>query len=308
MLIKSLTGLNHKFLVILNKVDKLDSSVDFARAYGSLGWALSKVIKRKDIPQIYTMYNEGMQGHSGTTALPLKAFDLKRHEVIEEVMRVPQRHNDNIITNLEDTLRQAEMISTIVQLIRSRARARLARLQAWGATSILVPVVVAYQLWKVVAFHLAAQQAAEAEAAASLRGRRGHVIASPGPAQNEWELPSLEVCVFALLVYSLVSAGVLRFLWAYFLQYQRELFLNLDSLFEEAYADYFVHNDGEDLRSRWQIVRPKLAGILLATPLFMVLPTIDQWEIQRMKEVQAKDMWYLRQLARKLRQEPAAAK
>lgn len=29
-------------------MDKLDNSVDFARAYGALGWALSKVIKRKD--------------------------------------------------------------------------------------------------------------------------------------------------------------------------------------------------------------------------------------------------------------------
>ena len=30
------------------EVDKLDNSIDFARAYGALGWALSKVIKRKD--------------------------------------------------------------------------------------------------------------------------------------------------------------------------------------------------------------------------------------------------------------------
>merc|ERR1719277_1474375 len=59
VLTKSLAGLNHKFLVVLNKVDKLDNSIDFARAYGTLGWALSKVIKRKDIPQIYTMYNVG---------------------------------------------------------------------------------------------------------------------------------------------------------------------------------------------------------------------------------------------------------
>jgi len=295
--------------VVLNKVDKLDNSVDFARAYGALGWALSKVIKRKDIPQIYTMYNEGMQGPEGATTLPLKAFDLKRHEVIEEVMRVPQRHNDNIITNLEDTLRQAEMISTIVQVIRSRVRARLLRLQAWAATSILVPVLVAYQLWNVVATHLAAQHAAEAEAAAAAsRGRRGRMPAPTGAGQDEWELPGFWMGVGAVVIYSLICAGVLRFLWAYFLQYQRELFLNLDNMFEETYADHFIHNDGEDLRARWQIVRPKLAGILLATPLFLLLPIVDQWEIQRMREVQAKDMWYLRQLARQLRQAPGSTK
>ena len=34
--------------VMSGEVDKLDNSVDFARAYGALGWALSKVIKRKE--------------------------------------------------------------------------------------------------------------------------------------------------------------------------------------------------------------------------------------------------------------------
>merc|ERR1719329_1061378 len=62
VLTQSLSGLDHKFLILLNKVDQLDSSVDFARAYGTLGWALSKVIPRKDIPMIYTMYNAGTDG------------------------------------------------------------------------------------------------------------------------------------------------------------------------------------------------------------------------------------------------------
>lgn len=34
------------------EVDQLDSTVDFARAYGTLGWALSKVIQRKDAPAL----------------------------------------------------------------------------------------------------------------------------------------------------------------------------------------------------------------------------------------------------------------
>lgn len=47
-----------RFLVVLNKVDQLDNNVDFARAFGTLGWALSKVIPQKDIPMVWTMYNE----------------------------------------------------------------------------------------------------------------------------------------------------------------------------------------------------------------------------------------------------------
>merc|ERR1712032_402459 len=77
VLTKSVVGLDHKFVIVLNKVDQLDSSIDFARAYGTLSWALSKVIPRKDIPQIYTMYNAGVDTGEEKVRehkLPLEAF------------------------------------------------------------------------------------------------------------------------------------------------------------------------------------------------------------------------------------------
>jgi len=48
-------GLDHKLHIILNKADQFRKIHDFARAYGSLCWNLSKVIQRKDLPRIYTM-------------------------------------------------------------------------------------------------------------------------------------------------------------------------------------------------------------------------------------------------------------
>jgi hypothetical protein len=48
-------GLDHKLHIILNKADQFRKIHDFARAYGSLCWNLSKVIPRKDLPQIHTM-------------------------------------------------------------------------------------------------------------------------------------------------------------------------------------------------------------------------------------------------------------
>jgi hypothetical protein len=48
-------GHDHKLLIILNKADQFHKIHDFARAYGSLCWNLSKVIHRKDLPQIHTM-------------------------------------------------------------------------------------------------------------------------------------------------------------------------------------------------------------------------------------------------------------
>ena len=55
ILTNSLNGLEHKLYLILNKADQFMKIHDFARAYGSLCWNLSKVIQRKDLPQIYTM-------------------------------------------------------------------------------------------------------------------------------------------------------------------------------------------------------------------------------------------------------------
>ncbi len=55
ILTNSLVGLDHKLYIILNKADQFHRIHDFARAYGSLCWNLSKVISRKDLPRIHTM-------------------------------------------------------------------------------------------------------------------------------------------------------------------------------------------------------------------------------------------------------------
>ncbi|CAK0835727.1 unnamed protein product [Prorocentrum cordatum] len=104
VLTTSLDGLSHKLLIVLNKVDQLDNVVDFARAYGALGWALSKVIKWKDVPQVYTVFNEGFDDglRDACSKLPVEAFAKRREEVVSEVLRVPERHGDNIITALEE--------------------------------------------------------------------------------------------------------------------------------------------------------------------------------------------------------------
>ena len=55
VLTNSLHGLDYKLHIILNKADQFKQISDYARAYGSLCWNLSKVIPRKDLPCIHTM-------------------------------------------------------------------------------------------------------------------------------------------------------------------------------------------------------------------------------------------------------------
>ncbi|CAE7235657.1 EHD2 [Symbiodinium natans] len=316
VLTKSLAGLNHKFLVILNKVDKLDNSVDFARAYGALGWALSKVIKRKDIPAIYTMFNDGMQSPTGREGLPLERFVKKREEVILEVMRVRERHNDNIITSLEETMRQMQMVVGVVHRLRYKASDRYWRLKVWAVFSAVVPAIGIYEIMhfaadsmRLAAEMAAADLAASAVDSSSRRGwgflrRGGAPVEEPEPAGHVEEFHPFGTWVYVTVavLYVLFLGGVLKMLWESFIQYQKELYVTLDATFDQVFYDRFIHDEGEDLRSRWSVVRPKVESILQATSFYPLLPIVTTWEMQRISEALQTDIWYLRQLARQLRQ------
>eukprot|EP00444_Apocalathium_aciculiferum_P069184 CAMPEP_0183554076 /NCGR_PEP_ID=MMETSP0371-20130417/77118_1 /TAXON_ID=268820 /ORGANISM="Peridinium aciculiferum, Strain PAER-2" /LENGTH=55 /DNA_ID=CAMNT_0025759797 /DNA_START=14 /DNA_END=177 /DNA_ORIENTATION=+ len=53
------------------------------------------------------MYNAGFDAKLGTHhKLPLDDFAKRRKEVIAEVCRAKERHLDNVVTALEETLRQ----------------------------------------------------------------------------------------------------------------------------------------------------------------------------------------------------------
>lgn len=118
VLLHALSGMDHKLLIILNKADQFEKIHDFARAYGSLCWNLSKVIPRKDLPRIYTM----CLPVDATKDLPMELQDLHsaRNEVVAEVRKAPQRRLDNVITQLQDAVRQLYMHAQIVQDIRQR--------------------------------------------------------------------------------------------------------------------------------------------------------------------------------------------
>jgi len=272
VLTRSLAGLDHKFLIVLNKLDQLDNSVDFARAYGTLGWALSKVIPRKDVPHIYTMYNaldgvpeQGMREHK----LPLDAFRKKQEEVVGEVLRAKVRHWDNVITATEDTLRQIEMVATVSTAVSTRVRKHHLQMQCSALLVLGVPGLVAGRI-----FHM------------------------------KWNLPHKTMIGF-WLSYAFVCLGTGFFLWDSCKQYERLQVMNLDSFFEQAYAKFFIHSDGEDLRARWENVRPKIANMFRFVPTVASLLPIASWETCRIHECLNHDIWYLRLLAKRIRT-PAA--
>lgn len=131
VLLHSLGGMDHKLLIVLNKADQFRKIHDFARAYGSLCWNLSKVIPRKDLPRIFTMclpVDDAKQQHnsksSDTTSTSSNAglADLyqTRDEVVAEVMKAPKRRIDNVITSLGDSVHLLLMHATILEHTRKK--------------------------------------------------------------------------------------------------------------------------------------------------------------------------------------------
>lgn len=131
ILLHSLGGMDHKLLIVLNKADQFKKIHDFARAYGSLCWNLSKVIPRKDLPRIFTMclpmkatispIQEQLQ-ETTVTPVSQSLIDLHhtRDDVVAEVMKAPKRRIDNVITHLNDSVNLLLMHALIVEDTRKR--------------------------------------------------------------------------------------------------------------------------------------------------------------------------------------------
>ncbi|KAL7509616.1 hypothetical protein ACHAXN_008287, partial [Cyclotella atomus] len=172
ILLHSLGGMDHKLLIVLNKADQFKKASynydydvsriaimlsfthlllfqihDFARAYGSLCWNLSKVIPRKDLPRIFTMClpvkkDDASQNESAPElALDQRALaDLHqtRDDVVAEVMKAPKRRIDNVITNLHDSVHLLLMHATVAEDVRSRFSKRQweNRIQEFASLSV----------------------------------------------------------------------------------------------------------------------------------------------------------------------------
>jgi len=87
---------------------------DFARAYGSLCWNLSKVIQRKDLPRIYTMClpsssllgggsNNTMSSADDSVGFSRTDLENTREDVVKEVINAPKRRLDNEISRVADS-------------------------------------------------------------------------------------------------------------------------------------------------------------------------------------------------------------
>jgi len=140
----SLTGTEHKQLILLHKVDSFDNIRDFARTYGALCWNLSKSVVTKDLPHIYVTYLPDMASASNDH-IPLEDFDKAREEVIDEIKRVPVRRLDNLVTELLSQSLRLSMVGRVIGQVAARYRSmRLKWFNAIALSVIAVAVATGY--------------------------------------------------------------------------------------------------------------------------------------------------------------------
>jgi hypothetical protein len=130
---ESLAGIDHKMLIVLNKVDQFQSLHDFARAYGALCWNLGKVIPRKDLPMIYNTFVP--LADKPKSRLPMEDFEKARNDLIGELRRAPTRRMDNQITQIQAYAERLRLHAMVIGEAADRLRSIRAR---WVGFSILV--------------------------------------------------------------------------------------------------------------------------------------------------------------------------
>lgn len=96
---KSLSGIDHKLMIVMNKMDQFRNMHDFARACGALCWNLGKVIPRKDLPLIYNTFVP-LKGQP-KSGLPMSDFEKARSDLVTQLRRAPARRLDNMITQMQ---------------------------------------------------------------------------------------------------------------------------------------------------------------------------------------------------------------
>eukprot|EP01062_Namystynia_karyoxenos_P046890 TRINITY_DN35271_c0_g1_i1.p1 TRINITY_DN35271_c0_g1~~TRINITY_DN35271_c0_g1_i1.p1 ORF type:complete len:521 (+),score=175.09 TRINITY_DN35271_c0_g1_i1:75-1565(+) len=266
ILSRSLADLEHKTVIVLNKVDLFDCNADFARAYGTLCWNLSKVIPRKDIPRIMAMFNRvperaQQQAAAEMSGLPLKEFELAREEVIKEVLRAPSRRVDNILTVVEQTAARLLLVSRVCENLRSAYTARKRSRQLWLAAGVM-----------------AAPAALAVSGQGALAVLGGTVAAAAA------------------------GAGAANFVIQRGLSdYQRLLVARLDSVVREEFRAAGGEDElAQDVQARFEAVRPKMQRVLESTELSL-LPKAKRRELASLEELLSKRIPGLREMALRAR-------
>ncbi|MCL1909851.1 MAG: dynamin family protein [Kiritimatiellaeota bacterium] len=255
VLSRCMVGLEFKLRVLLNKSDTFDSTYDFARAYGTLCWNLARVLRTKDLPTIYTTYTPQPNSRTGAK-LDLTWFDKYRAEILTELNGAATRRYDSILANVRSDFTRLKIHAAV---LNETAWALLLRRARLGAIVLLCAAA---------AFFVA------------------YFFASPLGSFWRWLL----ICSTTVITSAAVAFFYARFA---FRRFRASLLLNIDRLFETAFAEELATDTRNDLRDYWIALRDDTRNVIaskIRLPLFTwgVLRRIDS-ALERITEMVAQN-------------------
>eukprot|EP01089_Gocevia_fonbrunei_P009420 TRINITY_DN21715_c0_g1_i1.p1 TRINITY_DN21715_c0_g1~~TRINITY_DN21715_c0_g1_i1.p1 ORF type:complete len:532 (-),score=127.88 TRINITY_DN21715_c0_g1_i1:24-1619(-) len=252
---QALTGMDHKLLILMNKVDTFRNISDFVRTYGTLCWNLAKVIPYKDMPFIYTTYipeegrEDGSNPESGKQSWSLDEFSKAREKIIKKVRDAPSRHVDNLITELKKHGEQLLLHSQVISEVKKAV---------WWER---LKWVLIYLFISVLALLLLLRLNFGSNSYLKRQYEEGGIVDMfLGADINTFILPLMGLLFF-------VIASAVWFVPASIKKKERELRKNLDEVFEKLYAKQLLDSDHKDYyESLWDVVQPTTKSTLEKFP------------------------------------------
>jgi len=130
---ESLTGIDHKLRIVMNKMDLFDGIRDFARTYGALCWNLSRGLNTKDMPHIYTTVIPGQVRED--CKLPLDGFAAALLELESYIGDLPSRRVDSVLSRVLEESRILHLRAVVTEALRRKVA--LARLNTIGVFALI---------------------------------------------------------------------------------------------------------------------------------------------------------------------------
>ena len=238
-----LKGVEFKLRVLLNKCDAFTSTYDFARAYGTLCWNLSRVLHTKDLPKIFTTYS-GKEREPATSGGDFSDFNRHRAEFKALFDNPGARRTDSVFAAAYNDFACLSMRMRVVDNAARKMRKLTTRnLLIGSATALLAGGLTA----------LVTASALDASLLVfSARGLMAWIAGGTVAAL---------VCL-ATTVWSRIAMRKLR----------SALAQKVDDIFTEEHRTQTAIGTYDDLSQRWNGIRAETADIIdhapLALPLF----------------------------------------
>ena len=232
-----LKGVEFKLRVLLNKCDAFTSMYDFARAYGTLCWNLSRVLRTKDLPKIFTTYS----GAEREPAANMDFADFNRHraELTATFGALDARRTDSVFAAAYNDFACLSMRMRVVDNAAGKIRKRTAyHLLVGSATALLTGSLTA----------LATAAALDANLFdLSARGLIAWIAGGTVAA----------LACLAASAWSRISVRKLR----------AALAQKVDDIFTEEHRTQTAIGTYDDLCQRWNAIRAETADIIDHAPL-----------------------------------------